>query len=276
MASCESQPAAPPVLQARGLEHRHARQADPLGPLDLALTPGRITALVGPNGAGKTTLLRLLAGVLTPQAGTITLAGEPLHRWSDRQRAARLALAPQRASLAFAYTVAEYVGFGAYAAGRHARHDAVAWAIQEMDLEPMAATPMPRLSVGQQQRATIARALAQLGTGPLAGKVLLADEPASALDIRHALGLVDTLRGLAARGAALLVAAHDLPWAVQVADDALALNAGASAQDLPGGALADPERLAGVFGARFEVFIGQPSGRRIALPAAPTAEGGEG
>lgn len=263
-----------PILRAKGLEHRHGRRGAALGPIDLALTPGRITALVGPNGAGKTTLLRLLAGVLDPDRGDIDFAGEPLSRMSERQRANRLALAPQRASLAFAYTVGEYVGFGAYAAGRDTRHQAVQWAIEEMDLASHTLAPMPRLSVGQQQRATIARALAQLGTGDLAGMVLLADEPASALDLRHAMRLVETFKQVARRGAALLVAAHDLPWAALLADDVLALPDGANAVLLPGSALADPDRLGEVYGAGFEVFVGANSARRIALPSTTTTPAG--
>ncbi|MCW5757592.1 MAG: ABC transporter ATP-binding protein [Phycisphaeraceae bacterium] len=256
------------VLRATGVVHRHERRSAPLGPINLDLIPGRITALVGPNGAGKTTLLRLLAGLLVPESGSITLAGKSLEALGECDRALRLALAPQRASLAFAYTVGEYVGFGAYAAGRNARHEAVAWAIEELDLSAHVETPIPRLSVGQQQRATIARALAQLGTGDLSGRVLLADEPASALDLRHALRLVETFQTLARRGAALLVAAHDLPWASLLADDVLALPGGGDPVLLPGSALCDPQRLAGVYGAGFEIFIGAQSGRQIALPSA--------
>jgi iron complex transport system ATP-binding protein len=253
-------------LRARGLTHRYPRQARVLGPVDAELLPGRIVALVGPNGSGKSTLLRLLAGVLIPASGSVEVGGTAIGRLGERPRAQRLALAPQRTSLAFAFTVCEYVGFGAYAAGRRSSGQPVEHAIEAMDLAGHAEAAMPRLSVGQQQRATIARALAQLGTGDLRGKVLLADEPASSLDTRHAGRLIETLRELAGRGLAVLVAAHDLPWAAAVADSGLAIADDGSVTPLAAEGLSDPEALQGVFGAAFERFSSVDGGRTVALP----------
>lgn len=263
-------------LSAKGLAHQYPGQARGLGPVDLELGPGSITALVGPNGAGKSTLLRLLAGVLVPDDGTVELGGRGIRGLAERERARALALAPQRTSLAFAFTVREYVGFGAYAAGRRGAGEAVDWAIEQLDLKEHAASPLPRLSVGQQQRATIARALAQLGTGELAGKVLLADEPASSLDIRHAGRLIETLRELAGRGLAVVVAAHDLPWAAAVAGCGLAITEEGKSVMLDGEALSDPGALEGVFGAAFERFESGDGGRVVALPrlGAPGASNG--
>jgi len=255
----------PPVLVVKGLAHRYPGQQRGLGPVDLELAPRRVVALVGPNGAGKSTLLRLLAGVLLPRRGSIELAGKPLGAWNDRQRARCVALAPQRTSLAFAFTVREYVGFGAYASGRRASGAAVEQALQTMDLRALADRPLPQLSVGQQQRASLARALAQLGTGDLQGRVLLADEPASSLDTDHAGRLVQAIRAMVDRGLALVVAAHDLPWASAVADEGLAIAADGSATCLRAEDLRDPASLARVFAARFERYEA-PSGRVVALP----------
>ncbi|MFI4916970.1 MAG: ABC transporter ATP-binding protein [Phycisphaerales bacterium JB060] len=275
MASESAETAGRACLRARGLTHRYAGQDRGLGPVDLELGPGRVVALVGPNGAGKSTLLRLLAGVLGPAGGSVELGGRPIGRLSDRERARWLALAPQRTSLAFAFTVREYVGFGAYAAGRRGASDVVERAILAMDLAEQAGVAMPRLSVGQQQRATIARALAQLGDGDLRGKVLLADEPASSLDTRHAGRLIATLRALAGRGLAVVVAAHDLPWAAAGADAGLAIADGGRAVALEKGALSDPAALEGVFGAAFERLVSEDGGRVVALPQLPAVAGGE-
>lgn len=253
------------VLQVRGVAHRYPGQSRGLGPVHLTLAPGQVVALVGPNGAGKSTLLRLLCGVLAPQAGAIDLAGKPLRRWSDRERAQRLALAPQRTNLAFAFTVREYVGFGAFAAGRRGTGQAVERALETMDLLGHTDRPLPRLSVGQQQRASIARALAQLGEGPMAGKVLLADEPASSLDTRHAARLAQTLRGLVGQGLAVVVAAHDLPWAAAVADEGLAVAGDGSVTCLRAESLRDPSTLGRVFSADFEQFRSS-EGTVVALP----------
>ncbi|MFI4883394.1 MAG: ABC transporter ATP-binding protein [Phycisphaerales bacterium JB064] len=253
------------ALRARAVTHAYPGQERGLGPVDLELAPGRVVALVGPNGAGKSTLLRVLAGVLHPKGGDVELGGRAIGRWSDAERARRLALAPQRTSLAFAFTVREYVGFGAYAAGRRGAGEAVDWALETMDLVEHGPRAMPQLSVGQQQRASIARALAQLGVGDLAGKVLLADEPASSLDTRHAGRLVGTVRELAQRGLAVVVAAHDLPWAAAVADEGLAVAGDGSVSCLRAEALRDPDVLGGVFGARFERLRAE-DGRVVALP----------
>jgi iron complex transport system ATP-binding protein len=243
--------------------------------VDLDVKPGTVTALIGPNGAGKSTLLRVLAGVLEPDSGAVELGGRAIGRWGERERARVLALAPQRTSLAFAFTVREYVGFGAYAAGRRGAGAVVERAVEEMDLVGHAGTVLQRLSVGQQQRATIARALAQLGDGDLAGRVLLADEPASSLDTRHAGRLVGTLRSLVGRGLAVVVAAHDLPWAAAVADAGLALTDDGVSVALERGSLCDPAALEGVFGAAFERFRGD-GGREVALPRLAAGDGASG
>ncbi|GIW73641.1 MAG: hemin import ATP-binding protein HmuV [Phycisphaerales bacterium] len=266
MPSTRAHDPADAVLRTHHLAHRFAGQGHAIGPIELALRPGAILAVVGPNGAGKSTLLRLLAGVLTPTAGRVELLGRPIARWPARLRAEHLALAPQRTSLAFAYTVAEYVGFGAWASGRRPASGPVDAALHTMDLTHLADRPMPQLSVGQQQRAALARALAQLGAPPLTGKVLLADEPASALDTRHAALLAGTLRDLADKGLAIVVVAHDLPWAAAVADQALAIDADGSATPLPGQALRDPATMRDLFDAPFQPYR-NPAGLTLALPA---------
>ncbi|OAB62354.1 hypothetical protein AY599_03770 [Leptolyngbya valderiana BDU 20041] len=272
MATESADPSGGACLRVAGLTHQYAGQTRGLGPVDLALRSGRVVALVGSNGAGKSTLLRLLAGVLTPRRGSVELAGRPIGRWSEAERAKRLALAPQRTSLAFAFTVREYVGFGPYAAGRRGSGEAVAWAMEAMDLTRHADAALPRLSVGQQQRATIARAMAQLGVGDLTGKVLLADEPASSLDTRHAGRLIETLRELAGRGLAVVVAAHDLPWAASVADGGLAISDEGSVVEMSVAELGDPSALEGVFGAAFERFRSEDGGRVVALPRQASSE----
>ncbi|MGD1914991.1 MAG: ABC transporter ATP-binding protein [Phycisphaerales bacterium] len=259
------------ALSAQGLRHRYGGHARALGPADVALRSGQIVALVGPNGSGKSTLLRLLAGLLTPTSGTVELCGSAIASLGERARARSLALCPQRTSLAFAFTVREYVGFGAYGSGGRAGQDSVHEAISRLDLADLADVPMPRLSVGQQQRAAIARSLAQLGAGSPRGKVLLADEPASALDTRHAAALVGILREMATQGLAIMVAAHDLPWAAAVADEGLAIGPDGTVQPMTKDDLRDPAALQRVFDASFEQFRGE-SGRVVALPGYNSAE----
>ncbi|MEO1007895.1 MAG: ABC transporter ATP-binding protein [Planctomycetota bacterium] len=257
------EPAAGPSLEASAVRYEFAAGGG-VGPLDAALGPGDRVAIIGPNGAGKTTLLRLLAGVLRPSAGAVRLGGRPVASWSPRARAGRLALVPQRQSLAFAYTVREYVGFGTYAAGGRQGVDE---AIAALDLGPLAESPMPRLSVGQQQRAAIARALAQLGPAPTAGAVLLADEPTAALDTAHVGHLTRALRTLSEHGVAIAFVAHDLLWAAALATRVIAIASDGRCARLDAAELADPESLGAVFGARFDRYSTATGDRRVALPS---------
>lgn len=253
------------VLTATGLNFAFSPGKPVLRGVELSLSPGRLTALVGPNGSGKSTLLRCLAGLLSPAAGSVTLDGKPIHRWPAAARAARLAYVAQRPEVAFGFTTLDVVRFGLLTAGRPGRADnadPAARALLRVGLADRSSEPFAHLSVGQQQRAALARALVQLdGTVSTNGDapppaVLLADEPLSAMDPRHALASMDLLRGLAhastPRPTACLVALHDLSMAARFADDAILLDtAGRIAAAGPAANVLTPDRLAPVFGVRF-------------------------
>src|SRR5476651_188177 len=81
--------------------------------IDLALTPGRIVALVGPNGAGKSTLLRLFAGELAPTSGSVAIDGREVKHALPAELARRRAVVPQATALSFPFTVLEVVLLGA-------------------------------------------------------------------------------------------------------------------------------------------------------------------
>jgi zinc transport system ATP-binding protein len=157
--------AAPPVL-----EH-----------VDLAIEPGEFVAVAGPNGGGKTTLVRLVLGLERPASGSVSLFGEPAHRFSRR---ATLGYLAQRSTLGTSApaTVREVVSAGRLAAGgllgplRRRDRAIVDEAIERVGLASRADTPMSRLSGGQQQRAFIAKALA--GEPSL----LVLDEPTTGVD----------------------------------------------------------------------------------------------
>ncbi len=189
-----------------------------------------LTAVVGPNGAGKSTLLRILAGSLRPDRGSVLLGSRPVLSLSRHERAARIAYVPQRSMVAFPFAVREVVRLGRYLADRSGNALAVDRAIRRVGLADRADDPFGQLSAGQQQRATLARALAQLDLDPddprpLAGLCLLLDEPVSAMDPPHALATLRLLRTLADRGLCAVIVLHDLSLALRFANRSMVLSA---------------------------------------------------
>jgi iron complex transport system ATP-binding protein len=211
-------------LVTRALTYDYPRGCRAVHAVDAAFMPGRVTAIVGPNGAGKSSLLKLLLGVLVPTSGVILLGGIPVASLSHGARARALAYVPQRDEPAFEYTVEELVALGT--ASRSPRDAAVSEALHEVSLAGHRAARLGSLSVGQRQLVTFARAIAQLRRVPEGSGVLLADEPAAALDPMYSLVTMRLLRAEAAKGRAVLVVLHDLALAYRFADDALLLAPG--------------------------------------------------
>jgi iron complex transport system ATP-binding protein len=186
---------------------------------------GQILAVLGPNGAGKSTLLRAVIG-LQPFTGVVRVGGEDLAALPPRERAKRVAFVPQQSALRSALPVHEVVLQGRYAhrssaLGIGAADRAAATAALDMvDGRQLASRPFTQLSLGEQRRVLIARALC---TG---ARLLCLDEPTSALDVRHGLELHRLLRELSDRGHAVLVVLHQLEEALRHADRALLLQAG--------------------------------------------------
>ncbi|WP_104106891.1 ABC transporter ATP-binding protein [Nocardioides sp. 616] len=189
--------------------------------MDLRVPPGQVTALVGPNGSGKTTLMLMLAGLLAPDSGTITVAGaDPVTRSSAARAAVgwmpdvlgqweTLTCREVLTTFADAYRIP--------AAQGRAR---AAELLDEVHLTELADSPARVLSRGQKQRLGLARALVH---DP---QVLLLDEPASGLDPRSRVDLRVLLRRLAAQGKAVLVSSHVLSELDDLADGAVFVSRG--------------------------------------------------
>lgn len=239
-----------------------------------AFEPERVTAVIGPNGAGKSTLLRVLAGVARPSAGRVLLDGRAMEAVPRTERARRVAYVSQRAGVAFAFSTRAVVGLGRYAAG--GAGEAVARALEAVDLAGEAEREFGALSAGQQQRASLARALAQLGLPGgergVESRYLILDEPVSAMDPSHALDTMELLRRVS-RGAVgggvggavgVVVVLHDLALASRYADRVVALGAGGVVRASGGvGETLTPEVLEGLFGVRFGMAAVDGAGEGI-------------
>jgi putative ABC transport system ATP-binding protein len=208
-----------PVLEARGLRRSFRRGPEVVHAVegaDLALEPGEVVALVGPSGSGKSTLLSLLAGWDRPEAGEILWDGAPA-RPADRAWR-ELAMVPQNLGLTEELTVLENIELPVRLAPGEPQVSAESL-LDEFGLAELAGRLPSEISIGEQQRVAVARALL------LAPIVLLADEPTGHQDAEMAERVMSRLRSTAARGTACLVATHS-PEAVAFAHRVLGIRDG--------------------------------------------------
>ncbi len=210
----------------------------------LALDEGELVALLGPNGSGKTTLLKLLCGILAPQKGRTTWAGQNISSVKRRTMAQHIALVPQEMNIPFAFTVEEIVALGRTPHirplfGESARdRQAIALALDLTETHALADRYFGDLSGGEQQRVVIAMALAQLSEELLDARdtrirpILLLDEPTVHLDINHQVEILELIRKLNRdRGLTVLATMHDLNLASLYFDRLTLLNDGKIAVD---------------------------------------------
>nr|WP_186806132.1 metal ABC transporter ATP-binding protein [Microbacterium aerolatum] len=200
------------------------RYGDVLALDDVSLTveSGRVTGLIGMNGSGKSTLFKTILGLVHPASGTVTIdGGDP----ASARRRGRVGYVPQSEDVdwAFPVSVRDVVMMGRYGRqgflrrARPADRDAVAEALERVELTDLADRQIGQLSGGQRKRAFVARGIAQ-GAG-----ILLLDEPFAGVDKRSEATIVRLLRELAAAGSTVLVSTHDLHALPSLADEAVLL-----------------------------------------------------
>jgi branched-chain amino acid transport system ATP-binding protein len=241
------------LLQVRGVSKRFGGVQALVG-VSFDVAEGTIKAVIGPNGAGKSTLFDCVAGLTTPDAGTIAFRGQAIHGTPPHEVAARgLARTFQHLRLFPGMTALENV-----MVGRHLRgtagflagllHAPWTWreerAIRERALAELeflgaaglAQAEATRLSYGQQRAVELARALA---ADPA---LLLLDEPAAGLNLRETADLADLLQRVRARGLTILVVEHDMGLVMGICDEVVVLASGRAIADAaPAAVQADPE-----------------------------------
>ena len=215
-----------PLIQTRNLSFSYSSLPAVID-VSLSLPRGAMGALIGANGSGKSTLIRLLAGLLEPTKGEVAFNGAPLTNLHPRDRAKRIAYVPQSTSTVFPFTALEVVltGRSPYS-GRfrfESAHDEqiALSALDALDAAHLSTRQITELSGGERQLVTVARALAQ------EPEVMLLDEPASALDLKHRTQLARALRRLRdERGITVLMITHDLMLLDSAADLIFAMKCG--------------------------------------------------
>jgi ABC-2 type transport system ATP-binding protein len=196
-----------PALRADGLtKHYGSRRA--LHDVSAGAVAGEVVAVIGPNGAGKTTLLSILAGVVTPDAGSVSLGPRDVG-W-----------VPQQAAVYSKLSVAENLRLFARLERVAEVDSAVGRMLEQTGLADRADEELARLSQGNRQRVNIAVGL--LADPP----VLLLDEPSSALDPRQRARLWEFVSSLTRGGTAIVFSTHDVAEAERYADRILVLADG--------------------------------------------------
>jgi tungstate transport system ATP-binding protein len=197
--------------------------------ISINISPGSPTVLIGPNGSGKTTFLRAAMGLIPPSRGLIT--------WGGRE-----ASSPTRRAIVFQRPVmlrrsaAANVRYALAVAGvpRAERKRRTAELLSLVGLEGLEGRPARRLSGGEQQRLSLARALAR---DPA---VLFLDEPTASLDPAATKAIEDIVRAISARGVKVVMATHDLGEAKRLAGEIVLLHRGGVIESGPA-----PEFFAG-------------------------------
>jgi iron complex transport system ATP-binding protein len=209
------------------VRYRHPRASlDTVTDVTLSLGAPGLTAIVGPNGAGKSTLAHLLAGLVSPTSGTITLHGRSMSSWPRVEVAREVGFVAQSEDGVFPVTARQLVAMGRfpYLGPWHRVTEAddlrVTEALAQVAALPFADRRMSTLSGGERQRVRVARALSQTAA------VLLLDEPTASLDVRHEVELFQLLRRLGDGGTRVVVITHNLSLAARLADITLLMSRG--------------------------------------------------
>jgi branched-chain amino acid transport system permease protein len=232
-------PVADDELRAEGISVRFGgfRALDDAG---VRVRPGEVVGLIGPNGAGKTTMFNVITGLVTEQAGQVTLGARDLSDDPPHHIArAGLARTFQNLRLFATLPVRENVALAAVSAARY-RPDAPAVDVEVLlasaGLAALAERPAATLDYGNQRRLELARAAA------LAPAYLLLDEPTSGMSDRESRAMVDHVRATARLlGAGVLVIDHDLAFITRISDHVVVLAEGrVLAEGTPAQVRADP------------------------------------
>ena len=193
------------------------------------LRGNELLGVVGPNGAGKSTLFRLATGILRPSGGGVFLDGEDIARYEAKRLYAKVAFVPQNTYFDFPFRAVEVVLTGRYPhLGTFENESPEDMRLAErclglVDMGEFSQRDVTTLSGGEQQRVSIARALAQ------ETDFIFLDEPVSHLDVHHKLEVMELLKSLAGAGKGVAVVLHDLGLARRFCDRILVLENGKNA-----------------------------------------------
>jgi ABC-type sugar transport system ATPase subunit len=211
------------IIEVEGVAKRYGG-AQALMDVSLTVGAGEIHCLVGENGAGKSTLGKVIAGVVRPDAGSIRVDGEPVTFRAPRDALQRgIAIVEQELALVPAMSVLEnaLLGYRRHRAGGHeSERDRVARLNSELSLDVDLDAPVERLTLVDQQKVEIMRALVR------DAQLVVMDEPTARLPQADTNALLDLMRRIAGRGTSVVFVSHFLEEVLSVADRITVLRNG--------------------------------------------------
>ncbi|WP_314034387.1 ATP-binding cassette domain-containing protein [Dietzia sp. CH92] len=230
-----------------------------IGPVDLEIPRGGITALVGPNGAGKSTMLTMIGRLMGLDEGVIEVAGYDVTTTKSKDLARIVSILRQENHFITRLTVRQLVGFGRFphSKGRLtvADEEIITQAIDFLDLAALENRYLDQLSGGQRQRAYVAMVLSQQTD------YVLLDEPLNNLDMRHSVQMMKHLRSAAEElGRTIVIVLHDINFASHYADHICAMKNGEVVEFGTPGEIMTDEVLSRVFDTPVSVIDG-PDGK---------------
>lgn len=238
------------MFAMRGVSFTYGRdQTSAVRDVTLQLPAGALVALTGTNGSGKSTLLRLMARVLAPSSGVIEFEGKSLSDWPPKELARHVAYLPQEPDLAFPMRAIDAVVSGrAPYLGRFSWESSSDYAAAEKalalcDAVHLGSRDLDAMSGGERKRVFLARVLA--GTP----RLILLDEPLTALDLSHVQQFSALLRDVVDRtGCSVVFASHDLNWAAAYSDRMVVMQDGAIVADAAPAEVLRPDVISRHFG----------------------------
>ena len=208
------------AISVNDVQHRY-KDHHALKGISFEVSAGALHGFVGPNGAGKTTALKLICTLLKPQIGTIRVFGNDVARDTKAVRRS-IGFMPDHFSMYRQMTVFEYLDFfgAAYGLNVKERNRVIKDVIELTDMGVKSTSLISGLSRGMQQRVSLARVLIN---DP---RLLLLDEPASGLDPRARIELMDILRALQSLGKTIFISSHILSELAELCDSVTIIDRG--------------------------------------------------
>ncbi|KHL96551.1 iron dicitrate ABC transporter ATP-binding protein [Paenibacillus sp. IHB B 3415] len=235
--------------------------------VDLVIPDHKISVIIGSNGCGKSTLLKTMARLIKPTSGKVTLDGKPISKMPAKPLARVIGLLPQSPIVPEGISVADLVGRGRFPhqslLGGWSRKDyeAVAEAMEIMNITEFANHNIDELSGGQQQRVWIAMALAQQTD------ILFLDEPTTFLDITYQVEILDLLTDLNRKhGTTIVMVLHDINLSARYADYIFALHTGKLVAAGTPAEVITGTRVKEIFGLDCTVIADPVSGSPLVVP----------